>query len=77
MVSVRQAAVNTVKNILNWSIREELAGKNGVIIKGNRVVIPTTMKNNMLKALYYGHLGLRKPICEPRTQYIGQTSGKM
>ncbi|XP_048239745.1 uncharacterized protein K02A2.6-like [Haliotis rufescens] len=48
--------------ILNdyWNYRDELSIINGVIFKGNRVVVPIHLRQTMLQKIHTGHLGQEK-----------------
>jgi len=54
-----------MKNSLNdqvkpyWSIRDELTEINGLILKGNKIVILKALRQEMLNILHYVHLGLK------------------
>ncbi len=43
-----------------YHFRDELAVLNGVILKGTRIVVPHSMRNEMLKIIHEGHLGTEK-----------------
>lgn len=43
-----------------WDSREELAVLDDVVFKGDRVVIPKTMRSYLLKVIHEGHLGMVK-----------------
>ncbi len=43
-----------------WSCRDELGMSNGVIFKGSQVVVPETLRNDMLNQLHIGHMGIEK-----------------
>ena len=43
-----------------WNHRDELALQDGIIFKGRRVVIPPTLREDILKQLHYGHQGIEK-----------------
>ncbi|XP_014662670.1 PREDICTED: uncharacterized protein K02A2.6-like [Priapulus caudatus] len=51
---------------LYWSMRDELSVEDGIILKGHRVVIPTSMKEDILNQLHYGHLGVEKTCLRAR-----------
>ena len=40
--------------------RDELAILNGVILKGSRIVVPTSLRKDMLSRLHEGHAGMEK-----------------
>ena len=41
-----------------WDFRDELSTYNGIVYKGNRIVIPTLMRKDMLKRIHKSHLGM-------------------
>ena len=41
-----------------WDYRDELSTYNGIVYKGNRIVIPTSMRKDMLKRIHKSHLGM-------------------
>ncbi|CAC5400091.1 unnamed protein product [Mytilus coruscus] len=43
-----------------WNFRDELSNVNGIILKGEKIIIPTSMRKNMLNKLHEGHLGIEK-----------------
>ncbi|KPJ13895.1 Retrotransposable element Tf2 155 kDa protein type 1 [Papilio machaon] len=43
-----------------WCYRDELSTAHGLVWKGDRVVIPKVMRDEMLKKIHTGHLGLEK-----------------
>ena len=43
-----------------WSFRDELAVEDGLILKGERVVIPKTIQEHLLTQLHMGHQGIEK-----------------
>ncbi|XP_030851766.1 uncharacterized protein K02A2.6-like [Strongylocentrotus purpuratus] len=43
-----------------WSYRDELTVSDGIILKGNRVVIPKQMQPDILEKLHTSHLGQQK-----------------
>jgi hypothetical protein len=64
----RPSTINNVSNRIRvfWSMRDELSVEDGIIMKGNRVVIPTSMREDILKQLHYGHLGVEKTCLSAR-----------
>ena len=42
------------------SYRDELSVCNGIILKGSRMVIPASLRKNMLERIHEGHLGAEK-----------------
>ena len=43
-----------------WNFREELTIEDGLILKGERIVIPPTLRPEILDILHKGHLGQEK-----------------
>ena len=43
-----------------WSNRDELSVDNGLVIKGERIVIPETMQSEALQKIHAGHQGINK-----------------
>ena len=43
-----------------WSYREELTIINGIVYKGERIVIPEVMRRDILKKIHQAHLGMEK-----------------
>ena len=61
----------TVKEVLQeiqkyWTFHEELMIKDGLILKGMCIVIPDKMREDILKQIHEGHLGLNK--CQMRAK---------
>ena len=43
-----------------WSYKEELSMINGILFKGERMIIPAQMRKNILKQLHQAHMGIEK-----------------
>ena len=43
-----------------WSFRDELLMQNGIILKGNQVIIPDQLCHNILEQLHASHQGIDK-----------------
>ncbi|XP_046544508.1 uncharacterized protein K02A2.6-like [Haliotis rubra] len=43
-----------------WSVRDELSYGEGLILRGDRIVIPSTMRKEMLSKVHTGHMGMEK-----------------
>ena len=41
-------------------VRDELSELNGVVLRGERIVIPSSMKKEMLERIHQGHMGIKK-----------------
>ncbi|XP_030854482.1 uncharacterized protein K02A2.6-like [Strongylocentrotus purpuratus] len=51
-----------------WNIRSELSEADGIIFKGSKIVVPTTMRRFMLNKIHEGHLGIEK--CKKRAREV-------
>ena len=51
-----------------WNFRDELTYVNGIVLKGTRVVVPKSMRKEMLNRIYSGHLGIEK--CKSRARDV-------
>ena len=51
-----------------WDYRDELAVYDGVVFRGNRVVIPQSMRQEMLSIIHQGHLGI--VLCKRRARDV-------
>ncbi|KAL5471566.1 hypothetical protein EMCRGX_G029693 [Ephydatia muelleri] len=45
-----------------WNFRNELSEAEGIILKGEKIVIPTSLRKDMLTRIHRGHLGIVKCI---------------
>ena len=43
-----------------WNYREELAVFDGLIMKGEKIIIPRSMRSNLLELVHAGHMGVEK-----------------
>ena len=50
-----------------WTFRDKLSVDNGIIIKGDRLVIPQSMWEELLAILHTGHLGMEKTKLKARS----------
>jgi hypothetical protein len=44
--------------MIYFDVRDELTVQNGLIFKGERVVIPTSLRLDMIKRIHYSHIGV-------------------
>ena len=51
-----------------WNYRDELSQMNDIIFKGERLVIPTSLRAEMLSRIHTGHMGIEK--CKQRARDI-------
>ena len=49
-----------------WNVKENLCMADDFILKGDRIVIPSSRQNMILKAIHEGHLGIEK--CKARAR---------
>lgn len=58
---------NCPKNILEyWNHRDEMSCENDIIFKGQKLVIPVQMRQEMLTAVHVGHMGTDKTVRRAR-----------
>lgn len=43
-----------------WTYREQLSVTNGLILKGQRIIIPRSLRSQMLDKVHHGHMGTEK-----------------
>ena len=43
-----------------WNCRDEISVIDGILLKGNRIIIPYVMRQSILQKLHVGHLGIEK-----------------
>ena len=51
-----------------WNFRNEITYHHGILFKGGRVIVPTSMRPDMLRIIHGSHLGVDK--CKHRAQDI-------
>ena len=51
-----------------WNYRDEISHHDGLLFKGEKVVIPTSMRTDMLKIIHSSHLGMEK--CKRRAKDV-------
>ena len=49
-----------------WNYREDLSMESGLITKGARLVIPSTLRRKVLEQIHEGHLGIEKCMLKAR-----------
>ena len=49
-----------------WNYREDLSMENGLITKGARLTIPSTLRRKVLEQIHEGHLGIEKCMLKAR-----------
>ena len=50
-----QCIINITR--MYWDVRDELSELNGIILKGERILIPTSTRKEMLERIHQGHMG--------------------
>ena len=43
-----------------WNVRDELSEVEGVILKNDRILVPSSMRKEMLQRIHQGHMGIEK-----------------
>ena len=51
-----------------WNIRDKISSYDGVLVKGERLIIPRNMRQEMLKIIHASHMGIEK--CKRRAKDI-------
>ena len=51
-----------------WNYCDEISCQGGILLKGSRVIIPTSMRSEMLRNIHSSHLGTEK--CKSRARDI-------
>ena len=59
----------SVKPYFNY--RDELTVVDGLMLKGNRIVIPTKLRSSCLAMLHIAHMGVNKPYFKLGNQSFG------
>ena len=49
-----------------WTFREEISIEDGILLKGERIIIPAVDQPDILQQLHHGHLGLQKCLHRAR-----------
>ena len=68
---IQQEWPRTIKEVLSevqlyWTFHEELTIEDGLVLKGTRIIIPNKKREDILKLIHKGHLGLSK--CKMRAK---------
>ena len=46
-----------------WPIRDKISSQNGLLLCGERLIVPSSMRNDMLQKIHENHLGIEKCKC--------------
>ncbi|XP_052797485.1 uncharacterized protein K02A2.6-like [Mya arenaria] len=49
-----------------WNFRDELTSIDGLVMKGNKIIIPISMQSQMLELIHTGHMGVEKCLRRAR-----------
>ena len=49
-----------------WNYRDELSVANGLNVKGQKIIVPSSLRGEMVEKLHEGHLGINKTIARAR-----------
>ena len=49
-----------------WNYRDEIVGQNGILYKGQRVIIPRVMRQKVLNKIHYSHCGIEASLRRAR-----------
>lgn len=55
-----------------WNFREDLTIEDGIILKCDRIVVPPTLRPNILKTVHQGHLGVEKCLLRARSSVLAR-----
>ena len=55
-----------------WNVRHELSTESGLVLLGCRIVVPTSMRRDVLKALHASHQGIEERRLELDRLFFGQ-----
>ena len=51
-----------------WNIRDQLSEVDGILLKGEKLIIPNALRNSMIKRIHMGHMGIVK--CSQRAREV-------
>lgn len=51
-----------------WNYRDEISVVEGILFKGERLIVPTSLRAEMLKLIHEGHLGIES--CRRRAREV-------
>ena len=49
-----------------WNARHLLTEVNGIVLRGSQIVIPKSLRRDMIQSAHEGHLGIAKTKCRAR-----------
>ena len=53
-----------------WSFREQISFSDGILFKGEKIIIPKAMQSEMLKLIHSSHLGIAKSFKPSKRHFI-------
>lgn len=62
----RQSCPQSIREF--WNHRDELSKINGILFKGEKIIIPASLRDRMLEKIHMGHMGMEK--CKQRARDI-------
>ena len=73
MSIVKSGWLELRKNVPNeyssyWNYRDEISTSDGILFKGDRVIVPNSMQAEMLKIMHSSHLGIEK--CKSKATHV-------
>lgn len=51
-----------------WNHRDEISALDGILFKGEKIIVPHTLRQDMLKLIHARHIGMEK--CKQRAKDI-------
>ncbi|CAB4009413.1 Hypothetical predicted protein [Paramuricea clavata] len=64
---------SALPNIISpyYNMRDEMSVQNGLIFKGERVVVPRAIRSDLMKRVHNAHLGVNGCLNRPESVYTG------
>ncbi|CAI5671962.1 unnamed protein product [Oreochromis niloticus] len=59
-----------------WNFRDEISHFHGIIFKGDKIIVPTALRNNMLERIHTGHMGIERSKQRARDALFWPGMGK-
>nr|XP_023660029.1 uncharacterized protein K02A2.6-like [Paramormyrops kingsleyae] len=64
--AVRRSCPQTIAEF--WNHRDELTQMNDILFKGEKIIVPTSLRRQMLSRIHVGHMGIEK--CKQRARDV-------